>query len=413
MAGGNNDDPVWILLLLILIFMVIGWAVWHFFGPQILMGLKYMRLVEMGILSVFDDHAGYCFTWLRKAPMGSALVSFPTDEVRRAAYGCFGAEALQSMPVQQAKNYYTITSDSMGFMSRYFGTYMRWLVFAACAGFGYLAMFVSKRNCFKVRHNLESFIKAQKDMWPVISPIVNFNPSKTSARILGSLVPDKIPLFGEALAPEEWISYHRIAVVNNVPDRESVRRAFLKQMGPRWSGYQDLPPHHLALFAAFALKGVQKRDESDDFLGKISLCWSAEKGFRLTPELTAEIKKILKDPAVGGKALEIANKHAYRTTALLGMLKWARYMGGVLAAAQFLWVRGVDRELWYALNNLGRRSFHPEGAGAIAHFMAEEAAQKALPTPRLDTAIVTLNIYMGGDTPVQVPPREEPKKARV
>lgn len=97
---------------------------------------------------------------------------------------------------------------------------------------------------------------------------------------------------------------------------------------------------------------------------------------------------------------------------MIGALKWARYMGGVLAAAQFLWVRGVDRELWYALNNLGRRSFHSEGALAIAHYMAEEAAQKALPTPRLDTAIVTLNIYMGGDTPVQVPSREEPAQAK-
>ena len=60
----------------------------------------------------------------------------------------------------------------------------------------------------------------------------------------------------------------------------------------------------------------------------------------------------------------------------------------------------------------GRRSFFAEGAGAIAHFMAEEDAQKALPIPRMDTAIVTLNIYMGGDVPVQVPPHEEPAQRR-
>ena len=409
MAGNNNEDPVWILLLLIAILIGVGWAVWYFFEPQFLQGIKYVRLVETGIMSLFDTRAGYCFSWLREA-QGGAM--FPTDSVRRAAYGCFGVEAMQSLTLQQSMKYYTITTDSLGFIGRYVGYYLKWIVFLACAAFGYIAMFVSKRNCFKTRHSLESFIKAQVGIWPVISPIVNFNPSKVSARILGSKVPDKIPLFAEALAPEEWIAYHRIAVVNGVPDRESVRRAFLKQLGPRWNGFQDLPPHQLALFAAFALKGVQKRDESDDFLGRISLCWSSGKGFRLTPELTAEIKKILKDPEVGGKALEVLSKHAYRTTAMLGALKWARYMGGVLAAAQFLWVRGVDRELWYALNNLGRRSFHSEGAGAIAHYMAEEAAQKALPTPRLDTAIVTLNIYMGGDTPVQVPSREEPAQAK-
>jgi len=409
MAGNNNDDPVWILLILLTVIGGICWGIWVFFEPQFLTGLKYLRMAELGIMSIYDDRAGYCFTWLRYAPVGELM---PTDSVRLASHNCFGAGDIQSMPIQEAIKYYNITSESIGLIGQYVGSHLKWIVFIVCAGFAYVAAFVSKRNFFKTRHTLETFIKSQVSIWPVISPIVNFNPTKASARILGHKVPDKTPLFAEAFAPEEWIAYHRIPVVNNVPEREAVRRAFMRQLGPRWNGYQDLPIHYLALFAAFALKGVQKRDESDDFLGKISLCWSADKGFKVSPELKSEIMKILKDPAVGGVALEIAGKHAYRTTALLGVLKWARYMGGVLAAAQCLWVRGVDRELWYAINNLGRRSFHTEGAGAIAHYMAEDAAGKALPTPRLDTAIVTLNIYMGGDTLVQVPPREEPAQAK-
>lgn len=409
MAGNNTDDPAWILMILIFIFILIGWLVWHFFEPQFLHAIKYIRIVETGILSPFDDRASACFSWLLEANVKPEM---PTRAALEAAQGCFGAQALQSLPAARAIDFYSLTPDSLGFVGRVIGSYMKWLLFAVCIGGAYVATFVSKRNKFKTRHNLESFIKTQMKMWPVIAPIAHFNPGKTSARILGDTILDKTPLFAEAFAPEEWLSYHRISVVNGVPDRESVRRAFLQQLGPRWNGFQDLPPYMLALATAFALKGVQKRDESDDFLGQISLCWSADKGFRPTPEVMAEIRKLLKDPAVGGKALEIASKHAYRTTALLGMLKWARFMGGVLAAAQFLWLRGVDRELWYSLNNLGRRSFHSEGAGAIAHYMAEEAAHKALPTPRLDTAIVTLNIYMGGDNPVQLPPREEPSKAR-
>ena len=72
-------------------------------------------------------------------------------------------------------------------------------------------------------------------------------------------------------------------------------------------------------------------------------------------------------------------------------------------------MRGADRALWYPLNNLGRRAFHSEGAGAMAHFMAEEAAQKPLPMPRLDTAIVTINQYLA-QTAAKIPPREEAKR---
>ena len=242
-------------------------------------------------------------------------------------------------------------------------------------------------------------------MWPVIAPIVNFNPIKTSARILGGLVPDKLPLFAEALSPEEWISWHRIVVTNNIPDREATRRAFVQQLGPRWNGIEMAPLYMQALFAAYALKGAQKREESDDFLGQIAVCWSEKGGLQLTPKIIKEIGRIIKDPELGGKAKAVAQQHAYRTTAMLAVLKWARSMGGVLAPAQFLWVRAVDRALWYPLNNMGRRSFHSEGAGAMAHFMAEQNAKKPLPIPRIDTAIITLNQYLA-TTGHPIPPRE-------
>jgi intracellular multiplication protein IcmP len=406
--AASNDDPAWLLMLIICILAGLGWVIWYFFHPQFLEALRYVRLVEMAVPAVFDSQASACLSWLYHAPVEMKM---PTEAVYESTLGCFGA-GVRTLSEADRMKYYTVSVESLGLVSTLVGSYLRWIVFALCCVAAYYATFVSKRNKFKIRHNLESFIKAQSEIWPVISPIKDFNPSKHSARILGQQVPDKLPLFAEPLSPEEWISFHRIPVVNGVPDREATRRAFCLQLGPRWEGYDNLPPYIQGLCAAFALKGVQKREESDEFLGRLSVCWSPSNGYQIPSDLMREIRSILKDPAVGGKALEIANKHAFRTTALLGLLKWARFMGGVLAAAQFLWLRGVDRQLWYSLNNQGRRTFHSEGAGAIAHFMAEEQAQKALPVPRMDTAIVTLNIYMGGDAPVEVPPREEPSQAR-
>ena len=49
----------------------------------------------------------------------------------------------------------------------------------------------------------------------------------------------------------------------------------------------------------------------------------------------------------------------------------------------------------------------------MAHFMAEQAAQKPLPIPRVETAIVTLNTYLHDPDkkPTTIPPRAGEAKA--
>jgi intracellular multiplication protein IcmP len=403
MSAKGEEDPTWALLLMFAIVGGFGWAVWHFLQDEILWVLRYVRLAELGVMSLFSAHARACLSWLWQARPGMEI---PSVGVVQAASACYGPELAQLPPIEALK-YYNFTSQSLLSMTVLVAQPMRWIGAAGCIAVAVYGYRYTPLNKYKKRHTLESFIQAQADMWPVIKPVVNFNPTKASARIPGDTIPDKLPIFAEALNPEEWVSFHRIPVVNSVPDRELARRAFLLQLGPRWRGVRSLPPYMLCLYAAFALQGVQKREECDVLLGKLALCWSQEKGFVPSAEIVQEVRKLIDDPAVGGKALEIANRHAFRTTAFLGVLKWARMMGGVLAPGQFVWLRAVDRALWYPANNLGRRSFHTEGAGALAHFMAEEGAGKALSIPRIETAIITLNTYFA-KSPIKIPPRAEP-----
>lgn len=405
--SGKGEEPAWTLLLIAVLIGVLCWVVWMKFDVQLMQLMRYIRVAELALISPIDPQAKACLGWLWSAPVRGEL---PSDAVIAHAAACYGTDFLRGLDPKTRLDYMTISPDSLGAMMRLVSYYINWIIVVGCAGVGIHVGFFTKRNKFKVRHTLESFIKTQSIMWPVISPIVNFSPAKSSARVPGSAVPDQLPVFAEALSPEEFLSWHRIPVVNSIPDRERLRRAFLLQLGPRWQGADVMPVHMQALFAAFALQGVQKREECEAFLGKLALAWSPEKGFQPSSELVAEIKKLVRDPQVGGKAGEIAAQYAYRTTALLGVLKWARFMGGVLAPGQFLWLRGEDRPLWYALNNLGRRSFHAEGAGAIAHFMAEDAVKKPLSMPRIDTAIITMNQYMANNPETVIPKREEPKK---
>lgn len=419
MSGGKGDiDPTWSLLLIILLVLGFAALTWYFFRAELLEVQRWIRMAEIWLVAPFDSRVPDCFTWLRTAPVGTppprGSYVMPSPEAYKAALSCFHDYRPQTLDSVRAFEFYNVTPVSLGVISAMITHYLRWPVAVMCGLMGVYAVFFSIRNKFKTRHNMESFIRTQAAMWPVISPIVDFNPSKSSARTPGTMMPDKTPAFAEAFSPEEWLAYHRVPVVNGVPDTEAVRRAMTLQLGPRWRGFSDLPPHALALFAAFALKGAQQREASDELLGKLAKCWSLKNGLQLTPELVAEVKRIVNDPDVGGRALEVANKHAYRTTALLGVLKWARFMGGVLAPAQFLWLRAQERGLWYPLNNLGRRSFLTEGAGAMAHFMAEVAAQKPLLVPRLDTVDKAMKQYVAGNsrTTVVVPSREEPKARR-
>ena len=410
-SGGNNQgEPAVALLMLVALVGGLGWLLWHH-SQGFLMEhfFRWLRFGEMWIVSLFEPRYAPCVDWLRYAPLGTLNTS---PAFMNLTTQCFGADYLSQFPDDQRALYYQLSMPPLTVMGAKFASYLRWPFAAALAAVGSYVIFFSPHNKFMTKHTLESLITTQAKMWPIISPIVKFNPSKTG-RILGDTVPENLPLFAEALSPEEWISWNRITVTNGIPDRDVTRRAFIRQLGARWNGIASAPVHMRALIAAFALKGAQKRDDSDNLLGNIALCWSPKQGLRLTAPVLAEIDKALADPEVGGKIAVIADKHAWRTTALLATLLWARSMGGVLAPAQFLWLRAEDRALWYPLNNLGRRSYHSEGAGAMAHFMAEQAAQKPLPIPRVDTAIVTLNTYLHDPDkrPVSIPPRESNAKA--
>ncbi|MDD4615586.1 MAG: hypothetical protein PHW76_00475 [Alphaproteobacteria bacterium] len=409
-AQNQGGEPGILLVLLLLLIAVVSYVFWRMTGDFWLnYVLRWLRWGELFIVNLFTHNYDACLTFLRTAQVNDPR---PSGQVIQAANACFGVDLLRSLPREDLLSYYQLSLNSLAPIAAEVERYYRWPVLFMLLWIGGFSIMFSPRYKFMTKHTLESLIATQAKMWPVLSPIVKLNPSK-SGRILGGTVPDKIPHFGEALSPEEWISWHRIPVNNGIPERDAVRRAFIQQLGPRWNGIDSLPLHMKALLAGFALRGAQKREESDTFLGRISECWFPDKGFRPDHEIIAEIKRILKDPEIGGKLLPVMDQHAWRTTAMLGALRWARTNGGVLAPATFLWLRAEDRSLWYPLNNLGRRAFHTEGAGALAHFMAETSAKKPLPIPRVDTAVVTLNMYLHDPDKrsIPIPPREEVRRA--
>lgn len=278
---------------------------------------------------------------------------------------------------------------------------------------GFMAIFVVFKGpgtSFNRRLTLETLMKEQAKSFPTIAPFLKFDPRKQPIRVLGNAVPEKLPLFAEALSPEEWLAYSSVRMNGGQMDINAMYQGLTKQLGRRWQGPLKLPPYMQGLYAAFALKFIRKRKDSDEMLNRLALAWTPEGGFRPSVKLMKDIRRVIKDPKSGVALQKFADQHAYETTALLRCLARAREEGGVLAPAQFVWLRGVDRNLWYPLNNLGRKSYHAEAAGALVHYTNELIAGQKIPTPRFDEVIKGFEEYMKSGGARAIPELEKKGK---
>lgn len=267
------------------------------------------------------------------------------------------------------------------------------------------ALRYSPKTLYREKMGLERVIARQAQNFPVTAPFVEFNPSKLPPRPPGSPVPAELPLFAEALGPEEWLAFNQIPVIEGGLDEDALRQAFEAQLGKRWLGSKKLDPYKQIMLAAFCLKAARKRNDADALMGRLALCWDHKKGLVLSRDrkLLKEARAILANKKMSAGTLEVANNHAFEVTALLRALEYCREEGGVMAPGQFVWLRGYDRALWYPLNNLGRDSFHPEALGALSHYKIEKLTNRPIPVPKVQNAVDNIKAYMASDSarPIQ------------
>ena len=125
-----------------------------------------------------------------------------------------------------------------------------------------------------------------------------------------------------------------------------------------------------------------------------------EKPLAFDPKTLAVADRVLAETKAAVWAIEIMDAHHFTTPGLMSVLNAARLRSGVLAPAQFAFLKLVDRRLWYALHALGFESdgliAHPhpsqrvEAIGARAHWAAERAVGAPIPTPEFDAAIAAI-----------------------
>jgi intracellular multiplication protein IcmP len=210
-----------------------------------------------------------------------------------------------------------------------------------------------------------------------------------------------------ALHVSEWIA--RYAHRDGRFDEARARRELVRQLGAEWKGRSSASPTVRCVLAALALHGAERREEAAGLLGLLSEGLPVdktdsgdgpEKPLAFDPKTLAVADRVLAETKAAVWAIEIMDAHHFTTPGLMSVLNAARLRSGVLAPAQFAFLKLVDRRLWYALHALGFESdgllAHPhpsqrvEAIGARAHWAAERAVGAPIPTPEFDAAIAAI-----------------------
>jgi intracellular multiplication protein IcmP len=236
---------------------------------------------------------------------------------------------------------------------------------------------------FKHVYNMDTLRKSEHKIWPQVTPVMKVDLVKQDldqGPWASSLTP---MLFAKkyALLQEKRDEYGKVTVSLN----DTAYRIFSLQVGQFWRDIETFPLHVQALYAIFLARANQDRKNADLLLNQIAVSSTSDKlDFKGVRELVKKYKNT--------KFAKLAeHHHAYLLTVMATLLESAR-TDGVLATAEFLWLKPLDRPLWYMLNAVGRQTAFPEIGGAFAHWIAEKRMQRPLKVPMIDEAVKALDL---------------------
>lgn len=273
-------------------------------------------------------------------------------------------------------------------ISELVGKWMRYPTIIALLICCYWLQFRHPGSRFKRTFSMRQLAEEEVTNWPFITPILQEDLLHTPL--------DQGP-WAMARQPLDFCKDHKILRVGkdkegkktwdvNVNEAEGV---FAQQLGPFWNGLLNQPIYVQALAVIFVAKLQRDPKTARTLIRQIAE--SAKKGGHLN---MTGVKELAEKFARSKPILWLETRYAYRTTLMAALLDLSR-SEGVLATAEFLWLKPVDRRLWYVLNSVGRQTAVPEAAGAFSHWKTEMKVGRPLRTPVVTSAANALKEAVG------------------
>lgn len=295
----------------------------------------------------------------------------------------------------------TVDWNKMVEYTRSVGDYIRYPVVAILV---FLAIYLYQSNIvlkYRKAHNMKTLRAQEQHNWPAIMPVVKEDLVNQDV--------DKGP-WAMAMTPMEFARKYDLLKKDDVlldkavPGQEmtagvrrgDAKRVFTLQLGPYWDGFERSPPQAWALAAAFMARINRDRNAAKQIMEALDKSYAQGK-----PDFSVA-RPTLKKYQNSEQVQEIVSRHAYLLTALASLLEAARD-DGVVPSSEFLWLKPVDRRLWYMLNCVGRQTPFAEVAGPFAHWKAEKEMGRRSLVPMIDEAIKALEIAV---KEVKLTPRE-------
>lgn len=274
------------------------------------------------------------------------------------------------------------------------GLYLKFPFVILLVILAFVVYFGNSTRVFKRTYNMKDLVTAEKDSWPHITPIIGLDLIKVDidtgpwAMAMSPIqFCKKNHLLEEVRAQRrEGMSRKDRDKIDVILKRGEANRIFALQLGQMWKSPEKLPPHVRALFAVFAARINADSKDAANLLLQISASSKQKLNFKGAETL---LKKHVNTKLVQ----EVMQSHAYVHTVMASMLERARD-DGVQASADFLWLKPIDRRLWYTLNTVGRQTPFAEVAGIFAHWKAEKEAGRKLLVPMVEEATKALELAL-------------------
>lgn len=351
----NSDDglaPLWISAFLI----ITAFMVWHFQHEAI---VRFMFRINLWQAKVVD------LIWPGH-PLSNLITTIENSD------------------------FSTITWKEVVELTSLVGTYTRYFYMAIII---VLAFFLYQKDIstkFCKVYSMKTLRAQEQENWPSIAPVIKEDLWKAD---IGE------GPWAMALNPMEFGRKYNLLKKNDLlmeasmPGQEmtaalkkaDAKRIFTMQLGPIWKDFNSCQPHVIALAAIFMARLCRDRESANQISKQLSISFAKGKIDY------SSAYPVLEKHKNSFQVQEIVQKHAYVCTVMASLLEAARD-DGVVPSSEFLWLKPIDRRLWYTLNCVGRQTPFVEVGGVFAHWKAEKKMNRASLTPMIDEAIKALDI---------------------
>ncbi len=360
-GGGQSDNSTGILWTVAALFIMLA-SIWWVFKDQSVVGYLTMKLYELNFVNFF-----------------AKMVHYPIRDYDNLRSAIMYARNNPSNP--------NVTFAYLQLLGGAIGSLVRIPFLLILLALAILVFVGNTARIFRRTYTMYDFAKLEKSNWPQISPVVGLDLLKINIDTgpwamamtplqfckKNKLLEEIRPQRQEGMSRKEW---DRVDVILK---RGEANKLFALQLGPLWRGSDKLPMYIKALFAVFAARINADSKAAEKIIIQLNTsCGNNKFNFAGVDELVKkhENTKLVK---------AVVNSHAYVTTVMAAMLQAARD-DGVQASSDFLWLKPLDRRLWYTLNTVGRQTPFIEVAGIFAHWVSEKMAGRKLLVPMVEEA---------------------------